>query len=252
MNKLLVLVAAIVCAAPADAQTLAEAARRAEETRKAAGATSVTFDMRDIDPALARQELVGARLDEALWPKFLAADKAFAAALDSSADLRQRYQAVEFANVRALEKFIFRERPLADAVTGAGLQLREFAATHLAMVLALQEGRGTAAAVESLPPAIRENVTFVRAHEREIKALATPAAKLNVRVAPMDRAVPTPAANTCCSTSGAPGAVRAGRRCRSRRRPTRASSRAASRSSGSTSRKGRRWSRCAPTSTPKA
>ena len=199
MSKL-VLAAALVCAAPAGAQTLAEAARRAEEARRAAGATTVTFDMRDIDPALARQELVGTRLDETLWPKFLAADKGFASALGASADLRQRYQGLEFSSVRDLEKFIFRERPLADAVIGAGLQLREYAATHLAMVLALQEGRGTPAAVDSLPSVIRENVTFVRGREREIKALATPAAKLNVRIAPMERAVPIPAAPAAPST----------------------------------------------------
>jgi thiol-disulfide isomerase/thioredoxin len=208
MVKLLVLVAVVCCARAAEAQSLAEAAKRAEEARKAAGATTVTFDMRDVDPSLARQELMAFRLDEAAWTRFLAADRAVAAALKGDADVLQRFQALEAESIRALEKFIFRERPLLEAVTSSGSDAREFASTHLAVLLALKEGRGAPGSVDTLPPAIRANVAFVASHEREVKTLAAPPAKLNVRVAPAPIVVaraPSAAPPRPVAASNAPG-----------------------------------------------
>jgi thiol-disulfide isomerase/thioredoxin len=68
---------------------------------------------------------------------------------------------------------------------------REYASTHLAMVLAIQEGRGTPAAIAALPSAVRANVAFVSSHERDVKMLAAPAVKLSLRiVAPPPATVP--------------------------------------------------------------
>lgn len=210
MTKMLVVVAlAIQTAVMADAQSLGEAARRAEEARKNATPATVTFDMRDIDPGLARQELLGVQIDEGRWTRLLAADPGFARALAADHELLQRFQATEFDSVRALEKFILREPALVQALTP--LAPREYAATHLAVRLALQESRGSALAIEALPPAVKANVAFMKS--RDIKALAAPPAKLVLQILPAETRIATtpvlaiPGARPSASGSPAPPAA---------------------------------------------
>lgn len=181
-----------------EAQSLAEAARRAEDARKASGATA-TFDMRDVDPVLARQELLGVQIDAAGWRRFLEADRAIARALESDAAGLQRFRALEVSSIRALERFILREAALAGALKAAGVPPREYAGTHLAVALAIQESRGTAAAIDALPPAVRSNVAFVRARDREVKALTAPVVKLALRIV-----APAPAAVRAAAPAPAP------------------------------------------------
>ena len=183
MHKLAAVFSALmVCASSVRAQSLAEAARLAEEARKKAGTTTITYDMRDVDPAFARQELVAVRLDSADWTRFAAADKRIAAALKADAALQQRFLALDVTSVRTLEKFIHRERPLADALAAAALEPRAFASFHLAIVLASRHASDPGA-LGGLPSAVRANVAFLNSHVREVNALQTPAAKLTFHIA---------------------------------------------------------------------
>ncbi len=184
-NLLLAAAGLTVCATLAGAQSLADAARRAEEARKAAGtSTTVAFDMRDVDPVLARQELLGVQIDAAAWTRFLQADRAIARALQADAAALQRFRALEVSSIRAFERFIHGNGALVESLKSAGVPPREYASTHLAMVLALQEGRGTPAALAALPPAVRANVAFVGSRERDLQVLAAPTVKLALRIVP--------------------------------------------------------------------
>ncbi len=184
MRRLLLAAAAVtVCATLAGAQSLADAARRAEEARKKSGAsTTVAFDMRDVDPVLARQELLGVEIDAASWKQFLAADRAVARALQADAAALGRFRGLEVSTIRAFERFIHGEAAVVEALKATGVPPRDYAGTHLAIVLAVQERRGTPAAMASLPSAVRANVAFVGSHERDVKALAAPTVTLSLRI----------------------------------------------------------------------
>jgi len=188
-----------LCASAAEAQSLAEAARRAGEARKAAGATTAAFDMRDVDPVLARQELLGVHIDAPGWPRFLEADRAIARALQSDATRLQRFRALEVSSIRAFERFIHREAALVDALRMANVPPREYAGTHLAVALAIQESRGTPAAIDALPSAVKANVAFIRSRDREIRTLGTPVVKLA-----LDIVAPAPAATPSVPAAAAP------------------------------------------------
>jgi thiol-disulfide isomerase/thioredoxin len=178
MNTVLLFV--VLAVAP---QSLGEAAKRAEEARKAAGTASVTFDMRDIEPAIARQELLTVQLDDARWTRFLAVQPQFARAVSGNPATSHWLLQTQVDNVRELEKFIAASPELVAAIRP--LAPREYAATHLAALLALQESGGTPAAIDALPSAVRANVAFARAREREIKALS-PAVRLTLKILPAD------------------------------------------------------------------
>jgi thiol-disulfide isomerase/thioredoxin len=165
-----------------EAQSLGDAARRAEEARKASASASATFDMRDIDPVLARQELLGVQIDAAAWQRYLSVDRSFAQALQSDAASLQRFRALEVSSIKALERFISREAALLDALRSADLQPRDYASTHLAVALAIQASRGATGSTDALPPSVKSNVAFVRAREREVRDLATPLVQLVLRI----------------------------------------------------------------------
>lgn len=199
-NLLLAAAGVSICAAVANAQTLADAARRADEARKKSGGTAVvTFDMRDVDPVLARQELLGVLIEPAAWTRFLEADRSVARALEADAATLQRFRGLDVSTIRAFERFLRANGALAEALKAAGMPPREYAATHLAMVLAIQEGRNTPPAISALPSAVRANVAFVASRERDVKALATPAVKLSLRIV-----VPPPAPVPSVATAARP------------------------------------------------
>lgn len=183
MKRLLVVVSAVTLhVGQAAAQSIGEAALRAAEARKNAATPTVTFDMRDIDPAAARAELFGVALDGDRWKRLLAADRLVAQAIKADTALLQRYQATEIPSVRALERFIQRETAVAAALKTAGVEPQEFASSHLATALAVRESQGDAAAIDALPAAVKGNVAFVKTRSREVKALETPFASLKVRI----------------------------------------------------------------------
>jgi thiol-disulfide isomerase/thioredoxin len=146
--------------------------------------------MRDVDPALARQELLGVQIDAASWSRFLGGDRAISTVLQGDAALLQRFRALDVSTVRAFERFLQSDRSLAGALKTAGVSPREYAGTHLAMALAIQEGRGAPAAMAALPPAVRANIAFVGSHQRDVKSLAVPLVALSLRVVASPPAAP--------------------------------------------------------------
>ena len=54
-------------ASRAEAQSLGEAARRAEQGRKNPSTSTLVFDGRDLDPSVAEQELLDFAITEARW-----------------------------------------------------------------------------------------------------------------------------------------------------------------------------------------
>lgn len=210
MDRLLTAVVVLTSALPANAQSLAEAARRAEEARKANGATAVTFDARDVDPMLARQELLGIELDGELWQRFLAADRAVAAALAGDAAARRRFEALEVSSIRAMERFLQKERPLAEAIAASGGDLHDFASAHLAVVLAKRERAASTLDAALLPRAVRANIAFITARDREVRRLAAPSATLVLRILPPASSVtagaPRPDRPAAAASSSEPSA----------------------------------------------
>jgi thiol-disulfide isomerase/thioredoxin len=175
--------AGAIMPAPASGQTLAEAARRAEAGRKTRPTATMVFDQGDLNPTVARQELLGFTIDVNRWSGFLDADRAVAQVLEQQPDLRERIQALETTSVRALERFIRREPALDAAVRGAGTDPHEFSYTRLAVALAI-EANTDPSTIGLQPPAVLANAALVKTRAREIRALRTPAPRLGLAVAP--------------------------------------------------------------------
>lgn len=195
--------------AVSSAQSLADIAKRAEEARKASPAASMTFDERDLDPALAYQDLIAFQLDAARWGRFLAADRALGQAFTANPVIRRRFDELPSAtSIRSFERFFLRERALADALTAAGADVHEYAFSHLSVLLAGQE-RGKF--IETLPPAVRANVAFLKAHASELRILAVPPARITLRATaaspPPVPYVPAPAARPAATPVGSARSV---------------------------------------------
>jgi thiol-disulfide isomerase/thioredoxin len=174
----------VISVATAGAQSLGEAARRAEDARKANASTALTFDARDVDPMLARQELLGVELDAEAWRRFLPADRAVAAALKQDPAALQRFRSLEVSSIRAMERFLQKEPAVANAIAASGTDLHDYASTHLAVVLATRERSVSSLDAELLPRAIKSNIAFITTRDREVNGLAAPPAKLALRILP--------------------------------------------------------------------
>src|SRR5688572_18838841 len=100
-------------AAQAHAQSLGDAARRAETGRKSVAAgSSLVFDERDLDPQIALQEALEFVLDDDRWRRFVAADRLVARSLQADAAAAARLQATQPAGIRSLERALHREPAL--------------------------------------------------------------------------------------------------------------------------------------------
>lgn len=197
-----ILVSVVLAAtAIARAQSLADLARKTDESRKASASNPLVFDERDLNPALARRELYEVKLDEARWKRFVEANRAVARALDADAALLKRLETLNGASVRALERFFQREPALLETLKGSGTTPSEHAFTQLAVVLAIEESGGDAERIEGLPPAVQSNIAFLKSHQREVAALPERTTKLNVRVAPSAGAVVAAAVDTSAAPS---------------------------------------------------
>jgi thiol-disulfide isomerase/thioredoxin len=186
------------------AQSLADIAKRAEEARKASPTPSMTFDERDLDPALAYEDLIAFQLDAARWGRFLAADQALGRAFSANPLIRRRFDELPSAtSIRSFERFFLRETALADALAAAGADRHEYAFSHLSVLLAGQE---SGKFIETLPPAVRANVVFLKAHAADLRMLAVPPARIVVRAAaassPPAPYVPVPAPRPAATPAG--------------------------------------------------
>jgi thiol-disulfide isomerase/thioredoxin len=180
--------AAMLATVPAlaPAQSLGELARRAEEARKAKPVATLVFDDRDLNPAIAYGELLDFQLDAATWRRFLDADRRMAQAFVADPAVGRRFRDLPASTtIRSFERFFVREASLSDVIEAASSTAHEYAFTHLAVVLAKRE---SGKFVETLPPAVRANVLFLRSHGAEVKRLAVPPAPIALR--PL--AVPAP------------------------------------------------------------
>ena len=184
----------VLAAAAADAQSLGDAARKAQEGRKADSRSSLVFDERDLDPDAAQEELLAFSIDDARWRRFIAADRAVAAALARDPAVLGRLQNLRATSVRALERFLQREPLLRAALDGAGADAHEYAFTQLAigLVTALQKRPDAAFVLQTMPEAVVANVAFLKARAHELTTVAVPSEALALRIAPLPSAAAAP------------------------------------------------------------
>lgn len=196
MKRLLaaaVTAAGLASAISVEAQSLAEAAARAEEARKAAKAPTLVFDARDLNPAVARQELLAFEIDVPRWHRFLQADRTVAQVFEKDPAVLTRLEGLQATSFRSFERFIQREPALVDALKAVGSDAHEYAYTHLAVALAVRES-GAPETLDRLPRAVRSNVVFIKSRERELKALEVPPTNLSFNIVPVATAPsPSPA-----------------------------------------------------------
>lgn len=179
-----VLSGVVVCA---NAQSLGEIARRIEEARKSSKAGAVVYDERDVDPSLARRDLLELRLDTAMWQRFLAAERRVAAAVVADPELARRVEGLNYVTLRSLGHFFQSEEAIAAALTDASVDPHEYANVYLAAKLALSNSP------DALATAPQANSEFLRNRWREVAALTFRLDTLSLHAL---RAAPRPQAGT--------------------------------------------------------
>lgn len=181
----LLFVLATTTASRADAQSLGDAARKAQEKRKQPSTAALVFDERDLDPEAARQELLEFLITEARWQRYVAADRRVGAALARDPAVVARLKGLHATSVLALERFLKREAVLLAALNEAGADPHEYAFTQLALgtALAVQKHTNAQRVLEDLPDAVAANVRFLLARDKEVRALSVPSEVLTLRIA---------------------------------------------------------------------
>jgi hypothetical protein len=161
--------------ASADAQSLVDAAKRAEESRKANTGTPVAFDERDVNPMLAAREVLGYQINEDRWKKFVDADTRIMSVMEKDPALFGRLEMLRANSARMIERFLTREPSLMKVLQAVGTDAHEYAYTSVAIGIAMvfNANEPGPAMMELLPDATKANMAFVRAHEEEVKKLLT-------------------------------------------------------------------------------
>ena len=183
----------LVAAAPrADAQSLGEAARRAEQGRRNPSPSTLVFDARDLAPSVAEQELRDFAITEARWRRYVAADRQVGAALMRDPALLGRLKGLQATSVLALERFFKREPALAAALASSGADAHEFAFTQMSVgaVLSLQSTSDPQRALDDAPEQVAANAAFLKTRGGEVQALAVPREVLVLRIAAVAPAPP--------------------------------------------------------------
>jgi hypothetical protein len=183
-------VVAVLLATPAlGHQSLGDIARKTEESRKANPSNAVKLDQRDVDGRVDDPELIEFKFDQARWDRLVAADVWTTQVVDRNPAVYERLAGARVQNVRALERLFAREPELAAALKSAGTDAHEFAYANGAMMIAvivMQNKNATPEMLAEVPPAIKANVEFMRAHLSEVQAMLARAAQLKDR---MEKAV---------------------------------------------------------------
>ena len=162
----------LVCA-PVCAQGLVDAAKRAEESRKANATQPFTFDERDVNPLLAAREILSFQIDEKRWPTYVTADNRVMDVMEKDLALYGRLELLRATNARMIERFLLREPSLLKALQASNMTAHDYAYTSLALgvALAFVANDPGPQLLEQLPEATKANLAFVRAHDEEIKKL---------------------------------------------------------------------------------
>jgi hypothetical protein len=168
-----VAVAVALVSVPVRAQALVDAAKRAEDSRKANTATPVTFDERDVNPTVAARELLDYAINEERWQKFVAADSKIMTVMEKDSALYSRLEMLRANSARMIERFLAREAALLKVLNAAGTDPHEYAYTSVAIGVAMAfiANDPGPTVMEQLPDATKTNIAFVRAHDAEIKEL---------------------------------------------------------------------------------
>lgn len=191
----------LVWPAVADAQTLGEIARKIEDSRKSGGAAGVVYDARDMDPLLARRDLLEFRLDAARWLRFLEVDRQVARSLARDPLLLRRLEGLNYTSVRSVGHFFQREPSIARVLADARLDPQDYAGAYLAAKLAISR------LPEALEPAPMANAAFLKTRGREIETLAIPLDRLSLHALAALPRRPPPAVRATTAESRAPEAA---------------------------------------------
>jgi thiol-disulfide isomerase/thioredoxin len=188
-----------VCAPAAHAQSLGEIARKIEASRKVA-AESVVFDERDLNPELARRDLLAFRLDPLRWLKFVEVDRHIAVALKEDTSVLRRLGGLNYTSLRSVGRFFQREPAIAQLLKAGNLDPHEYASTYLAAKLALSN------LSDALEPVPMANAAFLKTRRHETRALAIPLdiLSLHALTLPAPRPfAPRPSSRTAAAPSSA-------------------------------------------------
>ena len=171
------IVASLLLVCPvAEAQTLGELARRIEDSRKHGAPAGIVYDERNLNPALARRDLLRVQLDPARWSRFLAADRHVGKVLAADPDVLHRLEGLNYTSLRSVGHFLQREPALAAVLRAAQLDPHEYAAAYLASKLALST------LPDAREPAAAANAAFLKARRHEVASLAIPLHSLSLHL----------------------------------------------------------------------
>jgi hypothetical protein len=175
---------AVLCALPAEGQSLGDVARSTEAKRKGATGSPLVFDARDVDPAVAGYEVVSYEITDERWRTFKAADIWVTQTLEKDPALWQRLSALKGDSVRTLERFILREPAIVAALQSAGSNPHDYAYTQVALLAAIlvHAQQLPAELKANLPTTFRANVEFVAKHEQELKEMTARLTQLKERL----------------------------------------------------------------------
>jgi hypothetical protein len=183
-------VVAAIAAAPSGAQSLADAARRAEEQHQRAGAGTPSFTDRDLaSSSLAvegNHEALSLTLTLPRLQQYAGARTAMLRAMVQSPDLtRQVRGAVVRAfprGVDGLEQEYGALPAVVDAMRAGPMSVHDYAVTEIAFLAAVGVLAGKLPATGA-PGTVGINVEFLRSHEQDVQMLWRDATILEQRLA---------------------------------------------------------------------
>lgn len=162
----------------AGAQGLAEAARRAEDSRKTGSSARVLTD-KDLpnEATVAEQEIGAHELTDRNFQAFMNTRRAYVKMLLADAPLRGRMQArmVQAKSIDSAIAVWSGEESVLALIRDNGTNPREFLLTELAVaqaVVVLKKTTHQGVPSDGLPPTVVRNVAFVRSHITEIESFA--------------------------------------------------------------------------------
>ena len=163
--------------ASVSAQSLADAARRAEEQRQQSGSGTPSFTDRDLagDPAVGNGDAKNLVLTMPLIQQYLGARAAITRAIAQSPDLgRQMRDALIGAGqqgVDGLERGYSAIPALVDGIRSARMTVRDFVVTEVAFMGAVGVLAGKLPPPPPSAKALNSNIEFLKQHEPDIAAL---------------------------------------------------------------------------------